>query len=215
MASAVRGMLSAGISGMTLIHADDGGYTAADIPLHPIHRGPELLERWNELAVFAPLMRTHEGNHPEENTQVYDSPATMACFARMTRLYAALAGYRLQAERQARRGIPLLRPMWLADPHGPFAGDDKQFFFGDSFLVAPVVAPGATTVSVDLPAGRWTLLWSGEHYGDPARPSTVNVPAPPGSPAVLYRAGDPAGAGLRAKLPQITRASGAAARGGC
>ena len=36
------------------------------------------LERWSELAAFTPVMRTHEGNRPDENLQVDSTPQLLA-----------------------------------------------------------------------------------------------------------------------------------------
>ncbi len=81
LASALHGMLSAGVSGMTLTNSDIGGYTAVDTPLGNYHRSPELLQRWAELAAFGVFFRTHEGNKPDANAQIYDTPASRASFA--------------------------------------------------------------------------------------------------------------------------------------
>ncbi|MQA86621.1 MAG: alpha-glucosidase [Streptosporangiales bacterium] len=188
--SALAGMLSAGVSGMTLIHGDAGGYTTLDIPLRNYHRSSELLRRWTELSVFGVFLRTHEGNRPWRNVQVYDL-GEVEFFARMTRMYAALAPYRRAVVAEAAHtGMPAIRHTWLVHPDSPAARADRQFFFGPSLLVAPVLKRGARSVRVHLPAGRWTHVWSGRGYGDPYRAVSVRVPAPLGQPAVLYPEGD-------------------------
>ena len=69
--TAATGMLSSGLSGYSLNHSDVGGYTAVDnFPLR-YHRSKELLQRWTGMAAFTPIFRTHEGNRPELNHQVY------------------------------------------------------------------------------------------------------------------------------------------------
>ena len=45
-----------------------GGYTGS-IALGEV-RTKELLLRWAEYSAFTPVMRTHEGNHPDANHQV-------------------------------------------------------------------------------------------------------------------------------------------------
>ena len=47
--------------------------------------------RWAEYSAFTPVMRTHEGNHPELNHQVYSDNATLAEFGRLTRMFAMLS----------------------------------------------------------------------------------------------------------------------------
>lgn len=201
--SALAGMLSAGVSGMTLNHTEAGGYTTLNTPVRDYHRSSELLRRWTELAVFGVFLRTHEGNRPRENVQVYDR-GEVDFFARMTRLYAALAPYRERVvAAAARTGMPAIRHTWLMYPDSPAAEADRQFFFGPKLLVAPVLEPGATSVRAHLPAGEWVHVWSGRMYGDPDRATRVRIPAPPGRPAVLYPAGDPAGERLAERLRAV------------
>src|SRR5829696_3900802 len=69
--SAVTGLLSSGLSGYSLQHSDIGGYTAIDELLFKYHRSKELLLRWIELGAFTTVFRTHEGNIPEVNHQIY------------------------------------------------------------------------------------------------------------------------------------------------
>jgi alpha-glucosidase/alpha-D-xyloside xylohydrolase len=60
-------------------------------------------------------------------------------------------------------GLPLIRPIWFAartDEKALSRAD--EFLFGDSFLVAPVLRPGASRRAVYLPAGKWWDYWTGE-----------------------------------------------------
>jgi alpha-glucosidase (family GH31 glycosyl hydrolase) len=81
--SAVTGLLSSGLSGYSLEHSDIGGYTAIDHPLLKYHRSKELLMRWSELAAFTVVFRTHEGNRPEVNHQIYSDEETFRHFSRI------------------------------------------------------------------------------------------------------------------------------------
>ena len=58
---------------------------------------------------------------------------------------------------------------------------------GDSLLVAPVVAEGATTKSVYFPVGTWFNVWTGESVEGAQR---LEVAAPLGSPPVYSRGED-------------------------
>jgi alpha-glucosidase len=57
------------------------------------------------------LFRTHIGSSTSPvNAQVYDSPESMAHFARFASIYAQLYGYRKQLMREAKEtGHPLIR----------------------------------------------------------------------------------------------------------
>lgn len=202
LASAITGLLSGGLSGFTLNHSDIGGYTTIDNPLQSYHRTPELLMRWAEFAAFTPVFRSHEGNIPDRNAQPWDD-AVIAHFARMAKVYRALAPYRATLmDEAATTGRPLNRALFLEYPEDPVAGSlrNEVFLFGSELLVAPVVTPGATDVRVWLPHGTWVHLWSGEAWdgGDTGRWHTV--PAPMGQPAVFYPLGSAVGEALRSTL---------------
>lgn len=57
--SVIPATLSLAMSGCGICHSDVGGYTT----VMNMTRERELLLRWEEMNVFSPLMRTHEGNH--------------------------------------------------------------------------------------------------------------------------------------------------------
>ncbi len=200
--SAVTGLLSGGFSGFSLNHSDIGGYTTITSPIADYHRSAELLERWTELCAFTTIFRTHEGNQPDNNVQIYSTPATLDHFSRMAKVYAAWGDYRRQlVDEAAATGVPVVRHMYIEFPSDPNVYDLRtQFMLGSELLVAPVLDPGVTSVSAYLPAGQWVNVWSGQTYGDPRQGGRVSIPAPIGQPAVLYRAGSPVGEQLTANL---------------
>lgn len=193
----VTAALSAGLVGNAYSHSDCGGYTS----LLGNVRSEELLMRWCEMAAFAPVMRSHEGNRPDDNLQ-YDSTAELlACFARWSRVHAALAPYvRALSDAAAATGLPLQRPLFLEYPEDPalFAVQD-QYLYGPDMIVAPVIEEGASQRRVILPGtAPWRHLWSGEDF----KPGTHTQAAPLGRPPVYYRA-DSSFAGLFARLPEL------------
>lgn len=192
--SALRGTLSAGVSGWPLVHSDVGGYTSIDAVVRDHVRPDDLLDRWAEFAAFGTMLRTHEGNRPAANAQVYDADRAER-FAAMSRVFAALAPYRAGVLDEARRtGVPAIRHGWLVHPGTAAARTDTQFFLGDSVLMAPVLAHEAATVEVTFPPGRWVHLFTGEVF---AGDRTTTVAAPLGTPAAFAEATDPATAHLR------------------
>jgi alpha-glucosidase len=189
LASALLGTFSAGVSGWPLVHSDLGGYTSVNAVVRDYVRSEEILARWGEAAAFGVVVRTHEGNRPDRNVQVADTPATRAAFTRATRIFTALSGYRAQVLAEAERdGLPALRHGWLVAPGTAAARTDRQFFLGDAVLMAPVLAEGEDGVDVTLPPGRWRHLVTGEvHEGE----TTQRVAAPVGTPAAFIRADHP------------------------
>jgi alpha-glucosidase (family GH31 glycosyl hydrolase) len=191
----VTGLLSGGLSGYAFEHTDIGGYTAIDNPLLKYHRSKELLMRWVELAAFTVVFRTHEGNRPEVNHQIYSDQETLRHFSRFARVYAAWKPYRMELVKEAAEtGLPVVRHPFIHYPHDPEVyGLGYQFMVGAEFMVAPVLDPGEDTVRVYLPAERWIHLWSGRRYGSPTEGVYETVDARIGEPAVFYREGSEAG----------------------
>lgn len=189
LASALLGTFSSGVSGWPLSHSDVGGYTSINAVVRNYVRPDDLLQRWSEFAAFGVVLRTHEGNRPAENHQVYDTAESREAFARMTRVFAALAPYRRSVLAAARdSGVPAIRHGWLVHPGTAAAPLDTQFFLGDSILVAPVLTSGADTVEVAFPPGQWVHLFTGDVYdGD----RVTDVAAPLGTPAAFVAADDP------------------------
>ncbi|MDX3909054.1 MAG: alpha-glucosidase [Sphingobium sp.] len=179
----ITAALSAGLVGNAYSHSDIGGYTS----LLGNVRTTELLMRWSELAAFTPVMRTHEGNRPDENLQVDSTAELLAHFAAMTQLHADLAPYTRALCVEARdKGLPLQRPLFLH--HEEDMDSDilqTHYLYGSDLLVAPVVAEGATRWRCYLPSGAtWVHLWT----GIPSDCGYAEVEAPFGRPPVFYRA---------------------------
>jgi alpha-glucosidase len=200
--SVVTGLLSSGLSGYSLEHSDIGGYTAIDHPLLEYHRSKELLMRWTELGAFTTVFRTHEGNRPEDNHQIYSDQETLEHFSRFARVYAAWKPYRGELVREAAEtGLPVVRHPLIHYPNDPEVfGLEYQFMVGSELMVAPVLDPGERSVEVYLPAGRWVHLWSGRDYGSPRAGVKATVGAPVGEPAVFYRKGSSVGEDFRDEL---------------
>jgi alpha-glucosidase len=180
----ITAALSAGLVGNAYSHSDCGGYTSIGGKV----RTAELIMRWCELAAFAPVMRSHEGNRPDENLQIDSTPELLACFARWSRVHAALARYvRHLCDEAVAIGLPAQRAMFLHYPDDPeCAALQDQYLYGADLLVAPVVEEAATERRVYLPGGAgWTHLWT----GNPAGPGWITAEAPIGSPPVYVREG--------------------------
>lgn len=208
LVSALHGLVGSGFSGIALNHSDTGGYTSLSLAgLVGYERERELLARWTEMNAFTALLRTHEGNQPGVNAQVYSDASSLAHFARMSKVYAALAPYRRQLFVDAEaRGWPVVRHLWLHYPDDPVAPTiDDQFLLGSELLVAPVKNKCWTwpycpyDKDVYLPAGTWVHLWTGTVHTS-ATGRRVSVKAPLGEPAVFYRRGSPAAATFVANL---------------
>jgi alpha-glucosidase len=156
-------LMNMGISGLTLVGADIGGFVGSPTP--------ELYTRWLEAGVFYPYCRTHTalgtrnqepwsyGNRAEEINR------------RMIELRYRLMPYLYNAFREASEtGLPVMRALLLEYPGDATAvGQEGEFLFGDDLLVAPVVKDGEREQAVYLPAGAWYDFWTGRRYDGPAQ----------------------------------------------
>jgi alpha-glucosidase (family GH31 glycosyl hydrolase) len=202
LGTVVPALLSSGLSGISLNHPDAGGYTSVVRSGVGISRSREELLRWLELSAFTPVYRTHEGNQPGENAQIYDDAGTYDAFARFAKVYAALAPYRERLMRVAAgRGLPLVRPLAMHYPDDDIAaGRDDQFLLGRDVLVAPVTARNVRDPFVYLPEGEWRHLWSGEIRRGPGwRRELARL----GEPPVFLRVGSDVAASLPDRLRSL------------
>lgn len=181
LASVICGALSAGIMGCGLTHSDIGGYTS----LFGNTRTKEVFLRWAEMAMFTPVMRTHEGNRPDTNFQYYDDEDTMDCLARLTDIYTMLAPYTKEMVKiNADRGIPVQRPLFMQYEQDETAYDIQyEYLFGSEMLIAPVYLEGKTEWNVYLPEDEWVHLWTGKEYAG----GNITVSAELGYTPAFYR----------------------------
>ena len=179
----LRAALSSGLLGNAYHHSDLGGYTS----LFGNVRTPELMMRWGELCAFSPVMRSHEGNRPDENLQLDGDLEVLTHFVRMSRIHASLAPYvAALCDEAVATGLPLQRPLLLDyEEDADCWGIETQYTYGRDLVVAPVIEAEARRWPVYLPAGaRWVHLWSRRRYEGGA---LVTVDAPLGAPPVFYR----------------------------
>ena len=185
LASVIPAALSLGMSGYGIHTSDIGGYTT----LYGMKRTKELFQRWTDFAIFTPIMRTHEGNRPGDNWQFDSDEETISHFTWATLIHAKLKAYiRDLLQENAARGIPLMRPLFLHYEEDENTYDLKyQYLFGRDLLVAPVYKEGQAVQKLYLPEDEWVYLWDERQF----QQGLVEIEAPIGKPAVLYRKHSP------------------------
>jgi alpha-glucosidase len=185
--SVIVAALSMTMSGIGLTHSDIGGYTtlAKNVPdIVMTKRTKELFMRWAEQAVFTPVMRTHEGNWPDENWQFDSDEETLEHFARMSKVHYALKPYiKHVVEEYTSKGNPIVMPLNLRYKVDNVEELKYQYLFGEDLLVAPVIENGQNVKKVFLPDDEWVHLWSGKKYSG----GIYEIEAPIGYPPVFYR----------------------------
>ncbi len=189
LAATVRGGLSAGMSGLSLWSHDIGGYRGTP--------DPELYVRWAQFGLFSSHSRMH-GDSPRE-PWLFGEEA-LAIVRKFARLRYRLFPYILSAALESRdTGMPVIRALPLVFPDDPNAALwDREYMFGPSFLVAPVIhrmtdlartggrGGGPPAFPVYLPAGDWIDYWTGRTNSGPG---VVAAPAPLRIMPLFVRAG--------------------------
>lgn len=180
LATTIVGAISSGMSGNPFSHSDIGGYTS----LYGNTRDKELFLRWAEMTVFTPVMRTHEGNRPNQNFQFYNDVDCISQLSRLTRIFKALKPYsRAMMEAYSETGLALQLPLLVYYDEPECKELQYQYMYGQDLLVAPVIEAGKADWEVYLPKDKWISLWSGEEYSS----GVYIVEAEIGKPPVFYR----------------------------
>ena len=172
--------LSLAMSGYGIAHSDVGGYTT----IMRMRRSKELLLRWEEMNVFSPLFRTHEGNQPVNNVQFDDDEELLAQLAKCGRMHVALKDYLkgLVAE-EISDGTPVMRPLFYHYDEAEAYTEKTEYLLGRDLLVAPVYEEGAKSRTIYLPSDGWVDIFDGKEYAG----GHMIVEAPIGKPPVFVR----------------------------
>lgn len=181
------------MSGLGLTHSDIGGYTtlAKNVPeLIWTKRTKELFMRWAEQATFTPVMRTHEGNWPDENWQFDSDDETILHFAKMSKIHVLLKPYiKNLIEMHVKEYDPIIMPLKMFYKVEDSEKFKYQYLFGRDLLVAPVIEPNVTEWEIYIPPSlgdedsEWVHLWTGKRY----TPGLYKIDAPIGYPPVFYK----------------------------
>jgi Glycosyl hydrolases family 31 len=174
--------LTAAASGFSNWSHDVGGYLGRRL----VERCPhELLLRWVQFGCFSPLMQAH--GRFEQEAWRYDG-RTLRAYRDYIVLHERLIPYiRAAAATAARSGLPITRPLCLADPSDPRAWTIADaYLFGPSLWVAPVLEEGGTERLVYVPRGQWLDYWTGKAVTGGRE---LSAPAPPDRIPVWVRAG--------------------------
>jgi alpha-D-xyloside xylohydrolase len=153
---------SAAMSGFAIWGHDVGGYQDTNFSVSP----PDLFMRWTQFGCFSPIMQMHRQVARELQYPWRFGDAALQNYVLFAKLHVRLFPYLYAyAEQASRTGLPIIRPLVLLDQTDPNTfGLQHVYLFGDALLVAPVVAPNATTRVVYLPQGAWVDFWSNERH---------------------------------------------------
>ncbi len=179
--SVIPGAINIGLAGIGFYHFDIGCYTTYGI----FKREKELFMRSAEMATFTMMMRTHEGNRPDNNWQFDSDDETLDHLANMVNIHLALKPYlKHLSDEYYESGLPPIRGLFLHYQDDPELYKIKfQYLFGKDLLVAPVIKPNCKIWKVYLPDDSWIHIWTGKEYSG----GWIEVDSPIGFPPVFYR----------------------------
>jgi alpha-glucosidase len=172
---------SLGITGMSLVGVDIGGFTGDPTP--------ELMVRWNSLGVYTPMFRNHAAKGTKYREPWRWGKENEAIIKKDIEQRYRLLPYIYSGYYQSHQtGVPLSRTLAINYTQDENVFDVKyqsQFLFGDAILVAPIESTKFTE-EVYLPDGDWYRLSTEEKFkGGKA----VTVPAPLTDLPVFIKAG--------------------------
>lgn len=178
--SVIPATLSLAMSGFGITHSDVGGYTT----MESMRRTKELLLRWEEMNVFSPLFRSHEGNQPANNIQFSDDDELLEATSRCLEQHKILEGYLKKCvDETVEKGIPVIRPLFYHYDEEPAYTEATEYLLGREILVAPVIEEGKISRNVFLPEDSWIHVFSGREY----KGGYFTVDSPIGEPPVFFR----------------------------
>ncbi|MDT5268694.1 MAG: alpha-glucosidase [Acidobacteriota bacterium] len=152
-------LLNMGVSGVTLVGADVGGFSG--------NPSPELYARWLQAAALTPFLRSHSeaGSNPHEPYS-FGEEFTRINRASVELRYKLLPYLYTLFREHTETGAPVMRPLWFEYPDDSRTYTiEDEYLVGRDLLVAPVVRESATKRGVYFPAGdNWVDWWTGKTY---------------------------------------------------
>ncbi|XP_076451187.1 lysosomal alpha-glucosidase-like isoform X2 [Babylonia areolata] len=145
-------ILNANMFGIPLTGADTCGFGG--------NTTRELCIRWMQLAAFYPFMRNHNSLHMKpQDPATFDAVAVDYMRTALETRYSLLPFMYTWFYLSHATGTPVIRPLFMLFPDTEKI--DRQFMWGDSLLVSPVLEANVTKVDAYFPAGLWYDLYDG------------------------------------------------------
>ncbi|WP_159517042.1 glycoside hydrolase family 31 protein [Sunxiuqinia indica] len=158
LAGSLKGGLHIGLSGFGFWSHDVPGFHGVPNFMNSVIPD-DLYVRWTQFGVFSSHLRYHGTSKREP----YEYPAISGIVRNWLKLRYALIPYLMeQSEKTTQTGFPVLRALIFHHPKDKMCWHiDDQYYFGDDFMVAPVMN-SENRRDVYLPDGEWVNLFSGK-----------------------------------------------------
>lgn len=157
-------VLNLGLSGQPFCGPDIGGFAGTP--------GPELFAHWIGVGAFLPFCRTHNSLKGDQEPWSFGPEVEEVARTALARRYRLLPYVYTAFHEAATRGLPVVRPLFFADPaDAALRSEDCSFLLGRDLLVQPqwVNVPSRDFA---IPNGRWRTLslLGGEPDSESAHP---------------------------------------------
>jgi len=139
--------LNLGLSGQPFSGPDIGGYSGKT--------EPEVFAHWMALGAFYPFSRAHKSKgEPDSEPWTFGPEVETASRTALDRRYRLLPYLYTLFEDSSRTGLPIMRPLFMADPADQaLRAEQEAFTLGRDLLVIPRWATGP-----HLPKGDWRII---------------------------------------------------------
>lgn len=150
--------LQMGMQGLGYMHSDLGGF-AGD------HQDAELYARWLQYGVFQPIYRPHAQEEVPAEPIFWDDH-TKALAKKSIELRYKLLPYNYNLSFQNHKnGTPLMRPLFFEDDSEILRTKASEYFWGDEFLIAPILHSEVTTKDIYFPKhSHWFDFYTHEKF---------------------------------------------------
>lgn len=168
--TSIAGMLTFNLLGIPLVGADVCGFSE--------ETQEELCIRWTQLGAFYPFTRNHNAISVKPQDPTAFSPLARTAMKEALLLRYSLFPVLYTLFHHAHvHGHTVARPIMFEFPKDVKAyGIDKQFMWGKSLLVTPVLDPGVDYVDGYFPEGLWYDYYTGDCVTSKGEELRLNAP---------------------------------------
>lgn len=151
LAMSVPMALNLGLSGQPFVGPDIGGFKGPG--------DPKLFARWMGVGALLPFARAHtEKGNPRKEPWSFGAAVEATCRRAIETRYRLMPYLYSRFRESATRGLPVVRPVFFADPKDPaLRAEDRAFLIGADVLVEPPRSPNDAR-PIARPKGEWREL---------------------------------------------------------
>lgn len=177
LGASLREVLELSISGAGFVSMQACGVEPKVMHLNDTYPNEELCLRWYQLAAYMPALHSFHDSlgHNETLPHGFSQKNYVRWVKRALQRRIRLAPYMYTQMYLSSRsdteesGLPLVRPLFVEFSDdwfllNNFFGIWKQFMFGQSILVNPIVESGIRVLEAYFPRAIWYELWSGLRF---------------------------------------------------